>query len=61
MTKEMKKLGKYEYEYESFMVWDLEHRKRHKGSRYLGKAINEKTRRIRGYSFYKGAYTRSEM
>ncbi|WP_298275977.1 transposase [Ferroplasma sp.] len=40
MTREIKKVGKYNYVYESSMVWDSEHSKRHKVSKYVGKVIN---------------------
>jgi hypothetical protein len=40
MTREIKRIGKYEYVYESSMVWDSNHKKRHKVSTYVGKVIN---------------------
>ena len=40
MTREIKRIGKYEYVYESSMVWDSNLKKRHKVSTYVGKVIN---------------------
>ena len=40
MTREVKKIGKYHYVYESSMVCDPDHKKGHKVSRYVGKVIN---------------------
>ena len=40
MTREIKTIGKYDYVYESSMVWDPDHKKRHKVSKYVGKVIN---------------------
>ncbi len=56
MTREIKKVGKYEYVYESSMVWDAAHRKKHKVSRYVGKMINGDTKRVRDIVSVKGVY-----
>ena len=40
MTREIKRIGKYEYVYESSMVWDSNHKKRHKVSTYVGKVVD---------------------
>ena len=59
MTKEIKRVGKYNYVYDSSMVWDADHKRRHKVSRYLGKAINgdtENPRRIREIVAVKSIY-----
>ncbi|MGC8629681.1 MAG: transposase [Thermoplasmata archaeon] len=59
MTKEIKKIGKYNYVYESSMVWDLDHKKRHKVSKYIGKVINgdvENPRKIREIVAIRGIY-----
>ena len=56
MTKEIKKINGKEYAYEVSMVWDLDHKKRHKTSRYLGKVVNGKTTRIREIVAVKGVY-----
>ena len=40
MTREIKPIGGYEYVYESSMVWDSEHKKRHKVSKYMGKVMD---------------------
>lgn len=59
MTREIKPIGKYEYVYESSMVWDSEHKKRHKVSRYVGKVINgdkENPKRVREIVAVRGIY-----
>ena len=56
MTREIKTIGGKEYAYEVSMVWDLDHKKRHKTSRYLGKVVNGKTTRIREIVAVKGVY-----
>ncbi len=56
MTREIKKVGKYEYVYESSMVWDADHRKKHKVSRYVGEMINGDTKRVRDIVSVKDVY-----
>ncbi len=56
MTREIKKIGKYEYVYESSMVWDADHKKRHKVSKYVGKMINGDPKRVRDIVSVKGVY-----
>ncbi|MHB8395584.1 MAG: transposase [Thermoplasmataceae archaeon] len=59
MTREIKPIGKYEYVYESSMVWDPEHKKRHKVSKYVGKVINgdkENPKRVREIVAVRGIY-----
>ena len=59
MTKEIKPIGKYEYVYESSMVWDSDHKKRHKVSKYVGKVINgdkENPKRVRDIVAVRGIY-----
>ena len=46
MTREIKTIGGKEYAYEVSMVWDLDHKKRHKTSKYLGKIVDGKATRI---------------
>ena len=59
MTKEIKPVGGHEYVYESSMVWDSEHKKRHKVSKYVGKVINgdkENPKRVRDIVSVRGIY-----
>ena len=59
MTKEIKRIGRYDYVYDSSMVWDADHKKRHKVSKYIGKAIDgdtENPKRIREIVTVKGVY-----
>ena len=59
MTREIKPIGGYEYVYESSMVWDSEHKKRHKVSRYVGKVIDgdrENPKRVREIVAIRGIY-----
>ena len=56
MTREIKDIGKYQYVYESSMVWDRDHKKRHKVSHYVGKMIDGKPVRIRDAVTIKGVY-----
>ena len=56
MTREIKKINGKEYAYEVSMVWDSEHKKRHKVSRYLGKVVDGKPTRIREIVAVRGIY-----
>ena len=56
MTREIKVINGKEYEYEVSMVWDSEHKKRHKVSRYMGKIVDGKTVRVRDVVAVKGVY-----
>ena len=56
MTKEIKKINGKQYEYEVSMVWDSEHKKRHKVSRYVGKIVDGKPVRVREIVAVKGIY-----
>lgn len=40
MTKEIKRIGSYDNVYESSMIWDPDHKKRPKASKYMGKIVN---------------------
>ncbi|EQD62694.1 hypothetical protein B1A_09442 [mine drainage metagenome] len=59
MTREIKKVGKYDYVYESSMSLDSDHRKRHKVSRYVGKVVNgdvDNPKRVRDIVAIRGIY-----
>ncbi len=59
MTKEIKPVGGHEYVYESSMVWDSEHKKRHKVSIYIEKVIDsdrENPKRVREIVAIRGIY-----
>ena len=59
MTKEIKRIGRYDYVYDSSMVWDADHKRRHKVSKYIGKAIDgdtENPKRIREIVTVNGVY-----
>ena len=56
MTREIKSIGKYQYVYESSMVWDHNHEKRHKVSKYVGKMVDGKPVKIREAVSVKGVY-----
>ena len=47
MTKEIKTINGKKYAYEVSMVWDPDHNKRHRASKYLGKIINDDARNPR--------------
>ena len=59
MTREIKTINGKKYAYEVSMVWDSEHRKRHKASRYMGKIINddiENPKKVREIVAIRGIY-----
>ncbi|MHB1622733.1 MAG: hypothetical protein ACYCR9_05900, partial [Cuniculiplasma sp.] len=59
MTREIKPIGGYEYVYESSMVWDSEHKKRHKVSKYMGKVMDgdrDNPKRVRDMVSIRGIY-----
>ncbi len=56
MTREIKTINGKQYAYEVSMVWDPDHRKRHKVSRYIGKIVDGKPTRIREIVAVKGIY-----
>ena len=56
MTREIRTINGKRYEYDVLMVWDPDHRKRHKISRYLGRIVDEKPTRIREIFTVKGVY-----
>ena len=56
MTREVKTINGKQYAYEVSMVWDPDHKKRHKTSRYLGKIVDGKTARVRDMAAVKGVY-----
>ncbi|MCL6090762.1 MAG: hypothetical protein M1393_06965 [Candidatus Thermoplasmatota archaeon] len=56
ITREIKTINGKQYAYEVSMVWDPDHRKRHKTSRYLGKIVDGKTARVREIVAVKGVY-----
>lgn len=56
MTREIKIIGKYQYVYESSMVWDRDHEKRHKVSHYIGKMVDGEPVRVRDAISVKGVY-----
>jgi hypothetical protein len=56
MTREIKVNYLKHYEYDVSMVWDPDHRKRHKVSRYIGKIVDGKPTRIREIVVINGIY-----
>lgn len=56
MTHEIKRVNGQDYLYDVAMVWDSEHRKRHKVSRYIGKMVDGKPVRVRNIVSVKGIY-----
>ena len=56
MTREIKTINGKQYAYEVSMVWDPDHKKRHKTSRYLGKIVDGKPTRVREIVAVKGIY-----
>ncbi|MGP6207081.1 hypothetical protein ACNF42_03485 [Cuniculiplasma sp. SKW3] len=56
MTRKINTINGKEYEYDVSMVWDPDHRKRHKVSRYIGKIVNGKPVRVREFVSLKGIY-----
>ena len=59
MTREIKSINGKQYAYDVSMVWDSDHRKRHKVSRYVGKIIDgdrENPRKVREIVAIRGVY-----